>query len=220
MTQPDYFGDNLTQAEREQRRAEREAQQSIDNRRLGVLIFQISWMMAFVALVMVNWQLRFSYESWPPPNVRAMGVLLPSVATLLLFCGVVAARRARRAVEEDQQTTFRRLWWAVLLTGVVFVAIMAYEWWRVGVVDAADTQYQAVFRLMTGFHMLHAVVVGGFIAYILNNARLAARYPDDDTLVRYGPGNSWAVEAAVKLWDFVFAAWLLFYVVLYWWRSG
>ncbi|MEO0564781.1 MAG: cytochrome c oxidase subunit 3 [Chloroflexota bacterium] len=218
MTQkPDYFGDNITPAERKARRQKREAEQEVNNRRLGILIFQISWIMAFVALVIVNWQLRFQYESWPPPNVEAMGVLLPTLATILLFGGVVAARRARRAAETEQTDRFINLWSVAVGTGGVFVIIMAYEWWHVGVVDVEGTQYQSVFRLMTGFHMLHAVVVGAWMGNILNNAVQARQYPDE--LPQYGPNRIWPVEAAVHLWDFVFVAWLLFYVVLYWWRS-
>jgi heme/copper-type cytochrome/quinol oxidase subunit 3 len=220
MTQRDYFNDKLTFKEREQRRIEREAKQALDNKRLGVLVFQISWIMAFLCLVMVNWQLRFQYESWPPPNVEAMGVLLPTIATLLLLVGVVTARQARQAVYADDLPRFAQLWTVTLVTGVGFVLIAAYEWWHVGVVDAQDTQYQSVFRLMTGFHMLHALVIGGMIANVLVNVRAYLRHPDAEGTVRYGSDNFWMVEATSKLWDFVFVAWLIFYVVLYWWRSG
>jgi hypothetical protein len=33
----------------------------------------------------------------------------------------------------------------------------------------------------------------------------------------YGALNFWAVEAGAKLWYFVLVAWMLFYVVIYWW---
>lgn len=205
--------DNLSRREREAQRAAREAQQALENKRLGVLIFQISWMMAFLALVMVNWQLRFQYTSWPPPNVQAMGVGLPTLATALLFGGVVAARRALRRAEAADRRGFTRLWAVALVTGVAFCAIMAYEWWAVARVDVAGTQYRAVFRLMTGFHLLHALTVTIFFGVVLRGALTAPE-------TRYGAGNTWAIEATTKLWDFVFAAWLLFYVVLYWWRSA
>jgi heme/copper-type cytochrome/quinol oxidase subunit 3 len=210
MAQRDYFGDKLTAREREARQAEREAKQRLENRRLGILVFQISWMMAFLALVMVNWQLRFQYTSWPPPNVQAMGVLLPTIATGLLLAGVAAARRALRRAEAADLRGFVPLWTTALITGVLFCLIMAYEWWAVAQVDVEGTQYRAVFRLMTGFHLLHALTVTIFIGMGLNTQP----NPTADA------GDTWAIEATVKLWDFVFAAWLLFYVVLYWWRSG
>ncbi len=220
MTERDYFGDKLTAKEREAHQEAREAQQTLENRRLGVLIFQISWMMAFLALVMVNWQLRFQYTSWPPPNVQAMGVWLPTIATGLLLVGVITARRALRSAEADDMRGFVPLWGTALVTGIGFCLIMAYEWWAVAQVDVDGTQYRSVFRLMTGFHLLHALTVIIFIGVILNQTRHAQQSPDDESLTHYGADNTWAIEATTKLWDFVFVAWLLFYVVLYWWRSS
>lgn len=220
----DYFGDNLTAEEREARRLAREQQQTLDNRRLGLLIFQISWFMAFIALTVVNWQLRFSYSSWPPPNVEAMGVVLPTIATLLLLGGVMFARRARQQIMMDATNDFLRSWAWVIGMGTVFVLVMAYEWVHVGLVDVTDSQYQSVFRLMTGFHSLHALAVGAYMVNIWRNARHAMQVDagqasDDANVVRYGSDNYWPIESAAKMWDFVFIAWLLFYIVLYWWRS-
>lgn len=208
---PDYFGERLSPAEREARRAAREEQQRINNRRLGLLIFQFSWFLAFIALTVVNWQLRFSYTSWPPENVQAMGIWLPTLASGCLLVGVILARRARVQILSEDRAPFMRSWLWTMLLGVVFVAIMAFEWVIVGVVDTQDTQYQAVFRLMTGFHMAHALAVGGYMFYIWRGVRQAH--------TAGGAPFAWAVESASKMWDFVFVAWILFYVVLYLWRS-
>ena len=207
-----------------QARQARAAKQRLENRRLGLLLFQYSWMFAFLSLVIVNWQLRFSYTSWPPPNVAAMGVGLPSLATIGLLASVVLARRARRVIENDDVDAFWQLWCWVILLGLGFVIIMASEWVRVGVVDTEDTQYQSVFRLMTGFHMVHAIAVGWYMLQILHNMWQTRRVDaglakDHGTLVRYHSQHAWPIEVATKLWDFVFVAWLIYYVVLYWWRS-
>ncbi len=222
MTTPqkDYFGDTLTPAQRKQRREAREAKQALENKRLGLLIFQLSWILAFVALIVVNWQLRFSYESWPPPGVRAMGVVLPTLATGLLLAAAILARRARKNVQADAIPPFVQQWRITLGLMAVFVGIMVWEWLRV----ETGTQYSSVFRLMTGFHSLHAVAVGAYMVNILLDVRHAravdeGRRTDDGDVVRHGSGNFWGVEAASKMLDFVFIAWLLFYGVLYWWRS-
>lgn len=217
----DYFGENLTPAQRAAKRREREEKQALENKRLGLLVFQISWIMAFMALIMVNWQLRFQYETWPPPGVKAMGIWLPTIATALLLVSVVLARRSRQAISVDNTQQFIQQWRISLALTVVFIVIMAVEWVRV----ETGTQYSAVFRLMTGFHSLHAIAVGGFMAVIWRNAVRAQQVArgnreDDGQIVRYGSDNFWSVEAAAKMMDFVFIAWLLFYVVLYWWRSG
>ncbi len=216
----DYFGTTLSREEIEAKKREREEQLKLNNRRLGLLVFQLSWMMAFIALIIVNWQLRFSYPSWPPPNVKAMGVTLPTIATLALLASAVLARVALRSVKGNQLMRFITQWRTVLGLGGVFVVIMVIEWLSVQM----GTQYGTVFRLMTAFHTLHAVAIGAYMFNILRNAQhaqavLQGQLTNDGRAVFYHAENYWAVEAASRLWDFVFIAWLLFYVVLYWWRS-
>ena len=58
----------LTQTEKKQRaeeQAKQERQQRLSNNRLGVTVFQVSWIMAFIALIVVYWQLGFT-EGWRP----------------------------------------------------------------------------------------------------------------------------------------------------------
>ncbi len=205
------------QTEQSLSKAEREAKQALENKRLGVLLFQISWIMAFVALIVVNWQLRFQYESWPPPGVAQMGLLLPSLATVALLASTFVMRAALRRVQADDTPGFMRWWLVALAMGVFFVGIMVAEWIRV---PGDGTTYRTVFRMMTAFHTVHAVAIGAFMANIYLNTRHAQAAPaDDEQAVRYGSENFWAVEAATRLWDFVAIAWILFYVVLYWWTS-
>lgn len=180
----------------------REELQALKNRRTGMTVFQLSWMMAFVCLIIVNWQLRFSYSEWPPPGVEAMGKIIPTVATVALFISVFFARRAQTAIQNDDRHAFLTQWLAVLGLGALFMGIMVYEW----VSAPMDTQYGAVFRLMTGFHGLHALAIAVYMGVVYNNARQGA----------YGALDFWAIEAGVKLWYFVAFAWILFYAVLYW----
>ena len=62
-----------------------------------------------------------------------------------------------------------------------------------------------VFRVMTGFHIFHALVIGGYIWWVQRRAAAGV----------YGSQDSWDVEAGAKLWYFVVAAWIMFYVALY-----
>ena len=54
----------------EQRELSREELQNLRNLRTGVTIFQLSWIMVFVCLIIVNLQLRGNFVSWPPPGMR------------------------------------------------------------------------------------------------------------------------------------------------------
>ena len=80
------------------------------NRRTGLTIFQISWILVFVCLVIVNWQLRGNHASWPPPGVAAAPAPLPGLATLGLLLSAWLARNATRALAAGAAATFGRQW--------------------------------------------------------------------------------------------------------------
>jgi heme/copper-type cytochrome/quinol oxidase subunit 3 len=180
----------------------REELQALRNKRSGLAIFQLSWILVFVCLVIVNWQLRWSQPSWPPPGVEAPSSVLPTVATLGLLLSVWLVRRAVKAIKVDDQAGFALNWRAALVLGAAFVLILIYEWASL----PYSGIYSDVFRMMTGFHGVHALAIGVFMGMIDRGARAGL----------YGPGNFWPVEGAAGLWYFVVAAWLLFFVVLYW----
>jgi len=175
---------------------------ALKNRRTGLTIFQWSWIMAFISLVVVNLQLRNQYPSWPPPDVEPFNPILPTIATLGLILSVVLVNRAHQAIKQNEQARFLAQWGVALVLGLAFILVMAYEWMNADV----STQYGVLFRLMTAFHGLHALVIGGILANIYRAGRQG----------RYHSGNTWAVEAGAKLWYFVLVAWLLFYLFLYW----
>ena len=181
----------------------------LKNNRLGMTIFQLSWIMVFLALVVVNWQLRFSYAEWPPAGVAPFDPLLPTAATLALLLSALMVRRGFRLLRAHRQAEFLAQWRGAILLGAAFLAIITYEFATVS--DAAlATQYGVTMRLMTGFHFVHAVAILGVLARVYRSGA-AGRYSSDER-------GSWAVEGAAKLWYFVTLAWLLFYVVLYWIR--
>ncbi|GAB4515556.1 MAG: hypothetical protein OHK0046_19280 [Anaerolineae bacterium] len=181
----------------------REEYQALQNKRAGMFIFQASWIMAFLCMVIVNWQLRFS-PNWLPEGSRELGPELASFATVALGLSLFLGRRALKAVQQDDRQSFMTQWLGMLGLGALFVLVIGYEW----LVIPTGTQYAQVFRLMTGFHMVHAVVIGAYMFNVYLNARADAG--------RYSSADFWAVEAGVKLWYFVLVAWLLFYVVIYW----
>ncbi len=171
------------------------------NRRTGLTIFQISWILVFVCLVIVNWQLRGNHASWPPPGVAAPSALLPGLVTLGLLLSAWLARGATRALAARARTSFERQWRAALGLGALFVLVIGYEWLRI----PASGIYSDVFRMMTGFHLLHALAIGLFMSMIARGVRAG----------RVSAQNLWPAEGAASLWYFVVVAWLLFCPVLY-----
>lgn len=199
----------LERAQKQKTRDRRAAEMRLKNNRLGMNIFQISWIMAFVALVVVNWQLRFSYAQWPPAGIAPYDPLLPSVGALALLFSSVLVYRGLKNLRASRIGAFLNAWRLAIALGLIFMAIIVYEFFSVS--DAAmSTQYGVTFRLMTGFHFVHALVILGIMIRVYQKADAGAYSADEH--------GSWAVEGAAKLWYFVSFAWMLFYVVLYWIR--
>ncbi len=203
-----------------ERSLDREQELALKNKRTGILIFQISWIMAFVTFAIVNFQLRFTATSWPPAGVEKLDPLLPSLATLGLLLSVFTVRRAVKAISHDDTRRMMGLLRLTLILGVLFIVTMAYEWVSVKPVPqelmtlangeevlGPISQYNTVFRVMTAFHAVHALAIVLFIG--LNVLPRAHRGI-------YTSADYWDVEAGAKLWYFVFVAWIIFYVVLYW----
>lgn len=190
-------------------RDQRAAALRLKNNRLGMSIFQASWIMVFFALIVVNWQLRFSYAQWPPVGVTPFEPLLPSLATLALLGSTVFAQRGLGAFRGAQLSGFALCWRLAMALGIVFMVLIAREFAAVSAAALA-TQYGATMRLMTGFHIVHALAILGVMLAVYRRA-VAGAY-------RGGEAAGWAVEGAARLWHFVTVAWILFYVVLYWLR--
>jgi len=186
-----------------------EADMRLKNNRLGMTIFQVSWIMVFLALIIVNWQLRFSYSEWPPAGVAPFDPLLPSAATLALLLSLVMVRQGLQTLRRNHVAGFLMRWRGAIALGIAFMAIIVYEFASVS--DAAmATQYGVTMRLMTGFHLVHALAILAIMVYVYRSGATGSYSRDEH--------DSWAVEGTAKLWTFVTLAWLMFYVVLYWIR--
>lgn len=199
-------GHTLTQeekAEREQRRLEREAEMRLRNNRLGLTVFQGSWILAFVCLVIAYWQIGFSPE-WRPSASERPDMVLPTIATLGLLLSTWYARSGLKAVEADRIKAFLSRWLIAMGLGVVFFVIMVSQFFAVPA-STDGQQYGFIYRLMIGYHAFHTLVIGIMMVQIWRLGRQG----------RYHADNSWSVEATAKLWYFVTVAWVLFYVVLY-----
>jgi heme/copper-type cytochrome/quinol oxidase subunit 3 len=189
--------------EREAKREEREAEMKLRNNRLAITVFQISWIMVFVCLIVVNWQLGFSPE-WRPDGFQRPDTLLPTLATVALIASTVLAHFAWKAVERDNVKQFMQQWLLAIVLGVVFMLIMVTQFFATPASNNGE-QFGFVYRLMIGYHWLHAIVIGFMMFQVWRLGRIG----------RYHAENTWAVEGTTKLWYFVLVAWLMFYVVLY-----
>ncbi|MBI1277656.1 MAG: hypothetical protein GC179_05975 [Anaerolineaceae bacterium] len=189
----------MTQQALEQKLSRQELQQ-LRNRRTGLTVFQISWIMTFVCLIVVNFWMRSINPSWPPAGV-VVEKLIPTLMTLTLIASSFFIRRGARALKSGDLPNFTLNWRNGLLLGGVFAIVMAIEF----VAAPGSGQFLSVYRLMIGFHHVHALVIGYYMIRVYQNAKRGA----------YTSTDFWPVEGGTSLWDFVTVAWVLFYVVLY-----
>ncbi|MDZ4765115.1 MAG: cytochrome c oxidase subunit 3 [Chloroflexota bacterium] len=180
---------------------------ALNNRRTGVTIFQISWIMVFVCLSLVNFQIRSNFAAWPPVGVVALDRVLPTIATAALLVSGIAARGGRRAVNAGQVTAFLFQWRIALLLGVIFTLIMGFQWLTVDG-GGLGAQYGTIFRVMVAYHAVHALIIG-WMMWGVQRSAVRGEYDDGN------PMRTWLIEACARLWYFVIVAWILFYVVLY-----
>ncbi len=178
----------------------RQEQLQLRNRRTGLTVFQISWIMTFVCLIVVNFWIRGNSNTWPPEGVE-IEKLIPTLMTLTLIASSYFIRRGVKALKADDFSGFTLNWRNGLLLGGVFAVVMAVEF----VAAPGSGQFLSIYRLMIGFHHVHALVIGYYMIRVYQNAKRGA----------YTSTHYWPVEGGTSLWDFVTVAWVLFYVVLY-----
>lgn len=197
-------------AQYELKRQKREEKIRMKNNRLGIALFQLSWVMIFVSLVFAYWLIGFR-PGWKPEPDQVPDLILPTIATIGLILSGWLVYRAHEVVEGaspdenvSQSTTFTRDWLLSLLLGLVFFIIMMTQFFAVPGTGEGP-QFGTVYRLMIGYHAVHAIVIG----FMMIRVWLLSRDG------RYHKENSWPIEGMAKLWYFVVGAWLLFYAVLY-----
>jgi len=194
-----YWNGSMTQQALEQKLS-RQEQLQLRNRRTGLAIFQLSWIMTFVCLIVVNFWFRGSTDTWPPAGV-AVEKIIPTLMTLVLVASSFFIRRGTKALKADNLVTFSSSWRYGLILGGVFAVVMAVEF----VAAPGSGQFLSIYRLMIGFHHIHALVIGYYLIRVYQNGKRGA----------YSSSDFWPVEGGTSLWDFVTVAWVLFYVVLY-----
>lgn len=182
-----------------QRALTREEALALKNRRTLVTLFQCSWILVFVLLAAISLQIRSTMEERPVLN--AVQFLVPALATVGILASGWAARDGLRAIRADERARFLSRWRLSLALGAAFVVVML----AVLAFNPYSGQYAQIFRVMIGYHALHALVIGAWMVQVLRNAVQGA----------YSSGDHWGPEAGARLWYFVIAAWVLFYVVLY-----
>lgn len=169
---------------------------------LGLIVIEST----VVASVIASYfYLRMGAAEWPPPGVAAPDLTWPTVNAAMLMGSGVTMWLASQAMNKNKKRLFS-LWVAasLLLAG----SVLLWRWFQFQELDFRwdDHSYGSIVWTITGFHFMHVVsaVIGTGVVFILS------------LMDYFDSQRQLAVVVDTNYWYFVCAAWIPFYLVLYW----
>ncbi len=182
-----------------------ERQPPIANSVLGMILFIMTELMFFAALISAFLIIKSTVGVWPPEGQPRLPVLVTAINSFFLLSSAVTLFFANRSYRQDAygEKTLKLLRNTMYL-GILFVAIQGFEWIRLlsyGL-TMTSSQYGAFFYLIIGTHALHAVgaIVGLTWLYKLMKERRLKQQ---------------TFSAGQLFWYFVVGLWPILYVLVY-----
>jgi cytochrome c oxidase subunit 3 len=175
--------------------------------KLGMLVFLVSEVMFFTALIGSYIILRWGTKApWPEPRT-VLAIPITALNTFILICSSVSMVKAYAAATRDDQAGLKR--WLVLtvLGGATFVSVQALEYHHLiekGFLPSSGL-FGAAFYTMTGFHGFH--VTCGVVSMIWVTIRAFRG--------KYAGGNYHGIETIGLYWHFVDLVWIILFTIVY-----
>jgi cytochrome c oxidase subunit 3 len=179
----------------------------VSNARLAAVLIIVGESMLFAGLVGMYLVFRLSTETWPPPELPRLPVLITALNSLVLFASVVPMHRALQAVRRDDLVSATRLAAVTGLLGLLFLAVQGFEWVRLVShgLTLQKGQYGGSFYVLIGCHALHvfvAVLWVGAVTVLAERRRFSAARHD-------------GFEMCTIFWYFVSALWAGLFPLVY-----
>ena len=199
---PDDDGDGDRHGDDDDRRGT-----SLNNARLGMLIFLGAETMFFAGLVGAFLVYRTANETWPPMSMPSLPVQVTGINTLILLYSASTMWRANRAIRLGQQQALRRMLLHTAVLGMVFLTVQGYEWAKlIGYgLTLSSGVYGATFYTLIGCHGLHVL---GAVVW-LGSVWLRA------TQQRYTATRRTGVVLCSMYWSYVVGLWPVLYWLVY-----
>lgn len=176
---------------------------------LGMIIFIISEIMFFAALISSYLVLRSGATEWPPWGQPRLPVIATAFNTVvLLVSGWVLYKAHKQFTQPDASfAKTRKLLGISILLGLFFVLFQGYEWGQLiqfGLTLTSST-YGGLFYLIIGTHALHVIVA---LLMLLQAYRKL-------TPTQMPPLTPSGFAVPQVFWYFVVGVWPILYFLVY-----
>ena len=173
---------------------------------VGMLIFIVTEVMFFGALISAYLVIRAGLDEWPPWGQPRLPVETTALNTLALLVSGLLMLYSRKLMQKDKVSEGRKWLGLSILLGTFFLISQGYEWVELikyGL-TVSSSVYGGLFYLIIGAHGLHIIGTLAFLTYAWK--RLGA------------PVNPLTPEGLLPvqlLWYFVVCVWPVLYVLVY-----
>ncbi len=178
---------------------------AIANSVFGVLVFIVTEVMFFIALISAFLVTKANALQWPPPDQPRLPIAATAFNTLVLLVSAVILFQAGKAFQrEGFAKRTEQLFLLALGLGTFFVVFQGFEWARLlsfGL-TLQSSSYGSFFYVIIGAHALHAV---GALAGM---ARLYIKMKQRQLRLQ-------SFQAGLVFWYFVVGVWPILYVLVY-----
>ncbi|MEX2644084.1 MAG: cytochrome c oxidase subunit 3 [Acetobacterales bacterium] len=172
---------------------------------MGIAFLVIIEATVSATLIVSYLYLMANADAWPPPGVEPPGLLWPTVNMVLLLCSAVTMWWAGWGIDRHNQRVLTLGIGASTLLATVVLVFRTMQLGEFGI-GWQDHAYGSIVWTITGFHFVHVASAVGGTAVVTFLA-----WRGHFTAVR-----QLGVVVDTLYWYFVAAAWVPFYVVLYW----
>ena len=173
---------------------------------VGMLLFIVTEVMFFGALISAYLVIRAGLDEWPPWGQPRLPVETTAFNTLVLLVSGLLMAYSRNLLQKYEFTQGRRWLGFSILLGTFFLISQGYEWVQLikyGLTISSSV-YGGLFYLIIGAHGFHVIGTLAFLIYAWK--RLGASV---------NPLTPEGLLPVQLLWYFVVCVWPALYVLVY-----
>jgi len=170
----------------------------------GTILLIANETISFIVLLSVYFYLRANSLQWLPVDASIPDLILPIVATTILFISTVFAQMSLQTLQNTLQGRSTLFLLSSLAFGAVFIAIQLYATSNLSLFPP-ENAYETLFLVIIAIHLLHVLI--GLVAMTFVSMWVAV---GEVTSNRRG-----YLQNVVLYWHFVVLIWLIIFAVLF-----